>query len=156
MDKLVHYADYRRLSTSIASGPDAQRKALLQDLVAEVRLQSRRAIVPVFRLPLKAKPNHRGRFVNSSEWWTAAYIPVSRTAPPISPGRSSASERLWFDSHSLGPEGVEPLTFPGPPFSLVGPGAGNRHASNPRPSSRAAKTREEAARHRRPAETGGE
>ena len=68
MDKLVHYADCRRLRSGIASGPDAQRKAPLQDLVAEVRLQSRRAIAPVFRLPLKAKPNHRGRFVNSYEW----------------------------------------------------------------------------------------
>ena len=34
MDKLIHYADCRRLRSGIASGPDAQRKALLQDLVA--------------------------------------------------------------------------------------------------------------------------
>ena len=32
-------------------GPAAQRKALLQELVVEVRVQSREAILPVFRLP---------------------------------------------------------------------------------------------------------
>jgi site-specific DNA recombinase len=48
------------IRTSIASGPDTQRKALLQDLVAEVRVQSRRAIVPVFRLPLKGPAEPAG------------------------------------------------------------------------------------------------
>jgi hypothetical protein len=45
-----------RIRGCIKSGPDGQRKALLQDMVAEIRVQSREAIVPVFRVPLREGP----------------------------------------------------------------------------------------------------
>jgi hypothetical protein len=44
-------------------GPAAQRKARLQELVVEVRVQSRDAILPVFRLPsagVRPLPKERG------------------------------------------------------------------------------------------------
>jgi hypothetical protein len=59
-----------------------------------IRVQSRKAIVPVFRIPLS---------VGSQEEEAAAVRHLFRL---------------------VGPEGVEPLTFPGLPFSLVGPEAG--------------------------------
>jgi hypothetical protein len=50
-----------RIRDCITSGPDAQRKALLQDMVAKIRVHSRKAIVPVFRLSSWAKsPRRRG------------------------------------------------------------------------------------------------
>ena len=38
---------------AIEKGPVARRKAVLQELVAEVRIESRRVIRPTFRLPLR-------------------------------------------------------------------------------------------------------
>ena len=45
-----------RIREAVISGPDSMRKALLHDMVAEIRVQSRRAIIPVFRLPLPRQP----------------------------------------------------------------------------------------------------
>jgi site-specific DNA recombinase len=43
-----------RIRDAIEDGPIARRKAVLQELVAEVRVESRRVIRPTFRLPLRA------------------------------------------------------------------------------------------------------
>jgi hypothetical protein len=50
-DELAAIRD--KIRAGFVAGPDSQRKALLQDMVAEVRVQSRRAVTPVFRLPLQ-------------------------------------------------------------------------------------------------------
>ena len=44
----------------VSSGPDGERKALLQDMVSEVRVRSRRSIVPVFRLHLRGPSEGEG------------------------------------------------------------------------------------------------
>jgi len=53
-------------------------------------------------------------------WWTVAYI--SRTGPPISVGRSSASDRPGFDSRRLDPiehNTDRPAEIEGLPINLV-------------------------------------
>jgi len=42
-----------RIRDAIEDGPVARRKAVLQELVAEVRVESRRVVRPTFRLPLQ-------------------------------------------------------------------------------------------------------
>ena len=39
--------------SGMQDGPVAQRKAILQKFVAEIRVESRRTIFPVFRLPFR-------------------------------------------------------------------------------------------------------
>lgn len=50
-DELAGIRD--EIRAGFVAEPDSQRKALLQDMVAEVRVQSRKAVTPVFRLPLR-------------------------------------------------------------------------------------------------------
>jgi site-specific DNA recombinase len=54
----------------ISSGPDCERKALMQDMVSEVRVRSRRSIVPVFRLPYGDPTRGTIRLDTCPDWWT--------------------------------------------------------------------------------------
>jgi hypothetical protein len=47
------------LTEGLRDGPIPQRKAILQKFVSEVRVQSRKAIYPVFRLPLCGLSHNR-------------------------------------------------------------------------------------------------
>ncbi len=58
-----------RIGHVISSGPDGARKALLQDMVSEVRVRSRRSIVPSSGSPYGDHPRGRGRFDTCPDWW---------------------------------------------------------------------------------------
>ena len=79
----------------ITSGPDTQRKALLQDLVVEVRVHSRTAIVPVFRLPFNAPSGPSGHLPQRVGEGHAAVREVFRVVggPGLEPG--------WVSPHAL-------------------------------------------------------
>lgn len=57
-DELADIAD--KIREAVIPGPNSQRKALLQDMVAEIRVQSRRVVIPVFRLPLRGPSREEG------------------------------------------------------------------------------------------------
>ncbi len=52
------------LRDAMLNGTPGQRKALLKELVVEVRVESRESIIPTFRLPLH-------RFALWKQWWAA-------------------------------------------------------------------------------------
>ena len=90
LPRAVWWSRYKRLSDVTRNGTPGQRKALLKELVVDVRVESRESIIPTFRVPtpsVRATESLVGR--RGLEPSTSALDPTERCANDVPRSRIS-------------------------------------------------------------------